>query len=76
MGGEAGAFFAARLFYHLHQDGLAFVQGRRLAQRQKAVARRADIDLNRWLKGSYVIPGVQVDAPTPSKPSENDPEQD
>ena len=38
--------------------------------------RCADIDLNRWLKGSYVIPGAQEDAPTPSKPSENDPEQD
>lgn len=38
--------------------------------------RCADIDLNRWLKGSYVIPGTQEDAPTPSKPSENDPEED
>ena len=38
--------------------------------------RCADVDLNRWLKGSYVIPGPQEDPPTPSKPSENDPEED
>jgi endogenous inhibitor of DNA gyrase (YacG/DUF329 family) len=38
--------------------------------------RCADIDLNRWLKGSYVIPGTQEGPPTPSKPSENDPDED
>ena len=38
--------------------------------------RCADVDLNRWLKGSYVIPGPQEDPASPSKPSENDPEED
>ena len=38
--------------------------------------RCADVDLNRWLKGSYVIPGAQDDPANPSKPSENDPEED
>ena len=38
--------------------------------------RCADVDLNRWLKGSYVIPGVPEDPASPSKPSENAPEED
>ena len=38
--------------------------------------RCADIDLNRWLKGSYIIPGAPEDPASPSKPSENDPEED
>jgi hypothetical protein len=38
--------------------------------------RCADIDLNRWLKGSYVIPSAEEGPASPSKPSENDPEED
>ena len=38
--------------------------------------RCADVDLNRWLKGSYVIPGSPEDPASPSNPSENDPEED
>ena len=38
--------------------------------------RCADVDLNRWLKGGYVIPGGPGGAPTPSNPSESDPDQD
>jgi endogenous inhibitor of DNA gyrase (YacG/DUF329 family) len=37
--------------------------------------RCADLDLNQWFKGSYAIPSPAVD-PTPSNPSENDPEED
>ena len=43
-------------------------------------ARCADIDLNRWLKGSYVIPGPaaaeQDDADTPSMPGNPGDEED
>ena len=38
--------------------------------------RCADIDLGRWLKGSYVIPGAPADPASPSKPSEKDPEEE
>ena len=38
--------------------------------------RCADIDLGRWLKGSYVIPGRPDGATSPSNPSENNPEED
>jgi endogenous inhibitor of DNA gyrase (YacG/DUF329 family) len=38
--------------------------------------RCADIDLNRWLKGGYLIPGSPAAPASPSNPSENDPEQD
>ena len=38
--------------------------------------RCADVDLNRWLKGSYVIPGPPAGPANPSNPSENDPEED
>ncbi len=35
--------------------------------------RCADIDLGRWLKGSYVIPGdAAEDAPSPSDPDRSD----
>ena len=37
--------------------------------------RCADIDLGRWLKGGYAIPGTQADQPSPSNPSENDPDE-
>jgi endogenous inhibitor of DNA gyrase (YacG/DUF329 family) len=38
--------------------------------------RCADIDLGRWFKGGYAIPGAPVDPANPSKPSENDSEED
>ena len=38
--------------------------------------RCADVDLNRWLKGGYIIPGDPAGPASPSNPSENDPEQD
>ena len=38
--------------------------------------RCADIDLNRWLKGGYSIPGAPAGPASPSNPSENDPEED
>jgi endogenous inhibitor of DNA gyrase (YacG/DUF329 family) len=38
--------------------------------------RCADIDLGRWLKGGYAIPGAPVDPASPSNPSENDPDED
>jgi endogenous inhibitor of DNA gyrase (YacG/DUF329 family) len=38
--------------------------------------RCADIDLNRWLKGSYSIPGPPAGPASPSNPSDNDPEED
>ena len=38
--------------------------------------RCADIDLNRWLKGSYSIPGPPASPASPSNPSENDAEED
>jgi uncharacterized protein len=37
--------------------------------------RCADLDLNQWFKGGYAIPGPAA-GPTPSNPSENDPEED
>ena len=37
--------------------------------------RCADLDLNQWVKGGYASPGPPVD-PTPSNPSENDPDED
>jgi uncharacterized protein len=38
--------------------------------------RCADIDLGRWLKGGYAIPGAPADPSSPSKPSEKDPDED
>ena len=38
--------------------------------------RCADVDLNRWLKGGYSIPGAPVGPASPSNPSEKDPEED
>jgi endogenous inhibitor of DNA gyrase (YacG/DUF329 family) len=38
--------------------------------------RCSDIDLNRWLKGSYSIPGPPADPASPSNPSNNNPEED
>ncbi len=38
--------------------------------------RCADIDLGRWFKGGYAIPGEPTDGPSPSKPSEKDPDED
>ena len=38
--------------------------------------RCADIDLGRWFKGGYAIPGPPADPASPSNPSENDPEED
>ena len=38
--------------------------------------RCADIDLHRWLKGGYAIPGPPADPASPSNPSENDPDDD
>ncbi|HKX63976.1 MAG TPA: DNA gyrase inhibitor YacG [Rhizomicrobium sp.] len=34
--------------------------------------RCADIDLGRWLKGGYAIPGAPADPASPSNPSEKD----
>jgi len=38
--------------------------------------RCADIDLGRWLKGGYAIPGPPADPASPSNPSENDPDDE
>jgi uncharacterized protein len=38
--------------------------------------RCADIDLGRWFKGSYAIPGPPADPTSPSNPSENEPDED
>jgi endogenous inhibitor of DNA gyrase (YacG/DUF329 family) len=38
--------------------------------------RCANVDLNRWLKGGYAIPGPPAGPASPSNPSENDPEED
>jgi endogenous inhibitor of DNA gyrase (YacG/DUF329 family) len=38
--------------------------------------RCADVDLNRWLKGGYVIPGGPAGPVNPSNPSESDPDED
>jgi len=38
--------------------------------------RCADIDLNRWLKGGYIIPGAPARPASPSNPLENDPDED
>ncbi|HVW72147.1 MAG TPA: DNA gyrase inhibitor YacG [Rhizomicrobium sp.] len=38
--------------------------------------RCADIDLGRWLKGGYAIPGEPADEASPSNPSENLPDED
>ena len=38
--------------------------------------RCADVDLGRWLKGGYAIPGPPADPASPSNPSENDPDDD
>ena len=38
--------------------------------------RCADIDLGRWLKGGYAIPGAPADPASPSNPSEKDPDED
>jgi endogenous inhibitor of DNA gyrase (YacG/DUF329 family) len=38
--------------------------------------RCADIDLGRWFKGGYAIPGPPADPASPSKPSEKDPDED
>jgi len=38
--------------------------------------RCADVDLNRWLKGGYIIPGDPAGPASPSNPSENDPDEE
>jgi uncharacterized protein len=38
--------------------------------------RCADIDLGRWLKGGYAIPGPAADPANPSTGSENDPDEE
>ena len=38
--------------------------------------RCADVDLGRWLKGGYAIPGAPAEGPSSSNPSENDPDED
>ncbi|HJT42108.1 MAG TPA: DNA gyrase inhibitor YacG [Rhizomicrobium sp.] len=38
--------------------------------------RCADVDLGRWLKGGYAIPGAPADPTSPSNPSENGPDED
>ena len=38
--------------------------------------RCADIDLGRWLKGGYAIPGAPADPANPSNPSEKDPDDE
>jgi endogenous inhibitor of DNA gyrase (YacG/DUF329 family) len=38
--------------------------------------RCADIDLGRWLKGGYAIPGAPMDPASPSNTSEKDPDED
>jgi endogenous inhibitor of DNA gyrase (YacG/DUF329 family) len=38
--------------------------------------RCADIDLGKWFKGGYAIPGAPADRPSPSNPSENEPDED
>ena len=38
--------------------------------------RCADVDLNRWLKGGYIIPGDPAGPASPSNPSEKDPDED
>ena len=38
--------------------------------------RCANIDLGRWLKGGYAIPGDPADPASHSKPSENDPDEE
>lgn len=38
--------------------------------------RCADIDLGRWLKGGYAIPGPPADPSSPSTPSEKDPDEE
>jgi endogenous inhibitor of DNA gyrase (YacG/DUF329 family) len=38
--------------------------------------RCADVDLGRWLKGGYAIPGPPADHASPSKPTEKDEEED
>ena len=38
--------------------------------------RCADVDLGRWLKGGYAIPGAPADPASPSNPSEKDPDED
>lgn len=37
--------------------------------------RCADIDLGRWLKGGYAIPGAPADPASPSNPTENEPDE-
>jgi uncharacterized protein len=38
--------------------------------------RCADIDLGRWLKGGYAIPGAPVGPQVPDKEGENDPDDE
>jgi endogenous inhibitor of DNA gyrase (YacG/DUF329 family) len=38
--------------------------------------RCADIDLGRWFKGGYAIPGAPADRSSPSNPSEKDSEDE
>jgi endogenous inhibitor of DNA gyrase (YacG/DUF329 family) len=38
--------------------------------------RCADIDLGRWLKGGYAIPGGPADQPSPSNPLEKGEDED
>jgi hypothetical protein len=38
--------------------------------------RCADLDLGKWLKGGYAIPGAPADPASPSNPSETDPDEE
>jgi endogenous inhibitor of DNA gyrase (YacG/DUF329 family) len=38
--------------------------------------RCADLDLGRWLKGGYAIPGAPADPQAPDSQGENDPDGD
>jgi len=38
--------------------------------------RCADVDLGRWLKGGYAIPGPPAEPTSPSNPLENDQDKD
>lgn len=52
--------------------------GKPAAERLKPFCskRCADIDLGRWLKGGYAIPGAPAGGSTSSNPSENEPDED
>lgn len=52
--------------------------GKPVAERSKPFCskRCADIDLGRWLKGGYAIPGEAEAPPSPSNPSEKDEDEE